>query len=77
MNNKSFLIIMIQSLLIIILIWIVILLSQDVYTHDEEQDDDLVVTDYTQTENDQTYVVLTDAIEENSHIVSQPLQKTS
>lgn len=68
---------MIQSLLIIILIWIVILLSQDVYTHDEEQDDDLVVTDYTQTENDQTYVVLTDAIEENSHIVSQPLQKTN
>ena len=76
MNNKSFLIIITQSLLILVLIWLLILVSKDELFNEEELEDEVIV-DYTLNESGLTYVVLSEAVEKNSRIQTQPITATS
>ena len=76
MNNKSFLIIITQSLLILVLIWLLILVSKDELFNEEELEDEVIV-DYTLNESGLTYVVLSEAVEKNSRIQTQPIAATS
>ena len=76
MNNKSFLIIVIQSLLILILIWLLILVSKDELFDDDELEEEIIV-DYTQVDGGLTYVILSEAVEKNSNIKVEPIQKTT
>lgn len=76
MKNKSFLIIIIQSLLILILIWLLILLSKDELLESNELEDEVIV-DYTLNEDGLIYVVLSEAVEKNSYIETSLIKKTN
>jgi hypothetical protein len=77
MNRKSLILIIVQSFIIILLIWIVILMGSDEFTNIDIDDDDANQSFVEVNSDGLNQVRLTDAIKNNSGIISKEIVKSN
>ena len=77
MNRKSLILIIVQSFIIILLIWIVILMGSDEFTNIDIDDDDANQSFVEVNSDGLNQVRLTDAIKNNSGIISKEIAKSN